>query len=176
MSNYGPDQRSFKTIERSDLERLLRIAQADLEDFFQRHGDWAALYRQRLLGFALCQGAANHFIGRGDGVHDFDVYAFLAQHPDRKWGCYRRRSARDFGDPKFGRSPDNPEFLGRRVDVLTRGIDCEAGAAFSEVLRRCLGEGKTETARELARKAVILLTPARMLGDVAWPRRPEVAS
>lgn len=168
MSTYGPDGRSYEIIERSDLERLLHIAKADLEKFFDVHDDWASLYRERLLGFALCQGAANHFIGRGDGVQDFDVYGFFAQNSLRRWGSYRRRSARDFGDPKFGRSPDNPEFVGRRVDVLARGLDCEPGTDLAEAVREYLREARTQTARELAKKAVVLLTPSRCLGKVAW--------
>ncbi|MCE3269698.1 MAG: hypothetical protein K0S57_95 [Ramlibacter sp.] len=169
MSTHGPEGRSYLPIEREDLERLLRIAMTDLEEFFCRHADWASLYRDRVLGFALCQGAANHFIGRGDGVQDFDVYAFLAQHPDRSWGAYRRRSERDFEDPKFGRSPDTPQFIGRRVDVLTRGLRCAPGSDFATALREYLQSSRTETARELARKAAILLTPSSRMGEVVWP-------
>jgi hypothetical protein len=170
MSTHGPEGRSYQSIDQRDLERLLRIAGIDLEEFFSRHGDWASLYRRRLLGFALCQGAANHFIGRGDGVQDFDVYAFFAQHPQRSWGAYRRRGECDFGDPKFGRSPDSPEFVGRRVDLLTRGLKCEPGTDLATALRQYLGSARTETARELARKAVVLLTPSTRIGEVVWPR------
>ncbi|MBS0454197.1 MAG: hypothetical protein JSS14_23085 [Proteobacteria bacterium] len=168
MSNYGPEGRSYERIERTDLERLLTIAQTDIDDFFARRSDWAALYRDRLLGFALCQGAANHYIGRGDGVQDFDVYAFFAEHPNRRWYA-KRHVTRDFGDAKFGQSLSCPNFQGRRVDLLSRGLPVEPGTDLEEAIQHWLKAGSSTSAGLLGQKAVVLLSPHDCLGKVAWP-------
>ncbi len=168
MSNYGREGRSYELIERADLERLFTIARADIEDFFARRNDWAELYRDRLLGFALCQGAANHYIGRGDGVQDFDVYAFFAEHPHRRWYA-KRHVTRDFGDAKFGQSLSCPNFLGRRADLLSRGLPAKIGTDLQEAIRHWLKAGSSTSARLLAQKAMVLLSPHDYLGKVAWP-------
>jgi len=77
--------------------------------------------------------------------------------------------SRDFGLGKFGRSPDRPDFNGRRVDLIGRSIDVRPGESVLSALRRYLRDGKTTSARCLAAKAVVLLEPARLRGTVAWP-------
>lgn len=171
MSSYGREGRSYVSIERTDLERLLAIAQADIEDFFARYVDWSALYRDRLLGFALCQGAANHYIGRGDGVQDFDVYAFFAEHSHRRW-YPRRHVTKDFGNAKFGQSLSCPHFHGRRVDLLSRSLPVSPETRLEEAIQQWLKAGSSTSARLLAQKAVVLLSPDDCLGEVAWPLPP----
>lgn len=171
MSNYGREGRSYERIERTDLERLLAIARTDLDDFFARRDDWAALYRDRLLGFALCQGAANHYIGRGDGVQDFDVYAFFAEHPHRPWYA-KRHVTKDFGDAKFGQSLSCPHFHGRRVDLLSRSLRVSPETGLADAIQHWLKAGSSTTAGMLAQKAVVLLSPEDCLGKVAWPIPP----
>lgn len=83
MSKIGPEGRSFARIERADLKRLLAIAQADLQSFFDRRPDWARQYERRLLAIALCQGAALHVLNGRRGVHDFDVWSFFVKHRGR---------------------------------------------------------------------------------------------
>jgi hypothetical protein len=164
VSSYGREGRSYERIERADLERLLAIAQTDIDDFFARREDWAALYRDRLLGFALCQGAANHYIGRGDGVQDFDVYAFFAEHPHRHWFA-KRHVTKDFGDAKFGQSLSCPNLDGRRVDLLSRGLPAKFGTDLEGAIQHWLEAGSSTTAKLLAQKAVVLLSPDDCL---AW--------
>ena len=140
---------------------------ADRRDFFSRHPDWARLYRRRVLCTALCQGAALHFV-RGDvGINDFDVYTFYAAHPKRHWYAKRRRVC-DFGDPKFGRSVDKPAFCGRRVDLMGRDIAAAPREDPIGALLRHLEGRRTETARLLAEKAVVLIDPRRFTGRVIW--------
>src|SRR4051812_10472586 len=99
MKNSNPHLRSFAPITVRDLERLLLLARRDRDEFFTTRPDWASLYTDRVLGTALCQGAALHYV-RGDiGINDFDVYTFYASHPDRPWYGRRIKSV-DFGDPK----------------------------------------------------------------------------
>ena len=58
-------ERSFERITKSDLRRLAHIARHEREDLFERHPEWALLYRRRVICSALCRGAA---LGRGRRV------------------------------------------------------------------------------------------------------------
>jgi len=62
------EERSFERITRSDLKKLTRIANAEREDFFGRHPEWALLYRKRMICVALCEDAALHFMNGSTGV------------------------------------------------------------------------------------------------------------
>ena len=160
---------SFKPIGLSDLKRLLDLANADREDYFLRYPAWGKLYANRVLGVALCQGGALHFLDRSHGLNDFDVYTFYSAHPDRHWYPKRIKHV-DFGDPKFGCSQvTNPDFIGRRVDLMGRELPFSVGNPLDASLRSYLADGKTRTARELARKAVIILDPVDLMGKVVWP-------
>jgi hypothetical protein len=59
--------------------------------------------------------------------------------------------------------------VGRHVDLLGRSLEVAEDADPIFVLRRYLSEGRTETARRLSEKAVVLLEPADRLGTVVWP-------
>ncbi len=168
MSEVGPEGRSFAKITRQDLDRLASIAASDRAAFFAAHPDWAALYAERHFATALCQGAALHYLHGDVGVHDFDVYSFFARHPDRPWYAKRNKAA-DFGDPKFGRSLDRSDFVGRRVDLLGRGIDFNPGESPTDCIQRWLASARTDSARFLGRKAVVMLDPASDRGNVIWP-------
>src|SRR5882757_8777060 len=123
MENSDAQKRCYAPITIGDLERLLEFAKQDRQQFFVRHPRWAEYYADRVLGTALCQGAAWHYL-RGDvGINDFDVYTFYAANPERTW--YAKRIARlDFGNPKFGCSEDSGRgYIGRRVDLLGRALN-----------------------------------------------------
>ena len=160
--------RSYERITRGDLVRLAEIARLDREDLFARKPRYRAL-GEHLICAALCQGAALHFVDGKNGVKDFDVWTFYAAHPDDPDYPWWRRRAVDFGDPKFGPSPDKPDFAGRHVDLLGRSLEKAEGAEPAVILRKYLSEGRTETARRLAEKAVVLLEPVDRLGTVIWP-------
>lgn len=166
MSSVGIEGRSNEAITAEDLERLTQIARQDRETFFQDNLEWAEIYAQRVLCIALCQGAAMHYIDRRTGVNDFDVYTFYKAHPQRHW-CARRIKSYDFGNPKFGQSVDRPDFIGRRVDCLGREIEVKEEEDVISALRRYLQSGKTQTAKLLATKAVVLLVPD--CRTVVWP-------
>jgi len=69
----------------------------------------------------LCQGAALHYADGANGVEDFDVWSFYAEHPDGPFPARWRRPA-DFGPSKSGRFPGDPaHYQGRRVDLMGRG-------------------------------------------------------
>ena len=165
MSDPG---RSYEPIDRDDLVHLAEIARLDLADFFARKPRYRPL-SERLICVALCQGAALHFIDGKNGVQDFDVRTFFAAHPYAPAFPWRRRRARDFGDPRFGRPPDRPDFVGRHVDLLGRSLEVGEATDPTVILRKYLSEGRTRTARRLSEKAVVLLEPADQLGTMVWP-------
>jgi hypothetical protein len=165
MSNVGPEGRCYLAIDLDDLRRLADIACRDREIFFKKYPEWGRLYRGCVLCVALCQGSAQHYIDRKTGVNDFDVWTFFRTNPKKSW-CYRRNVPYDFGDSKFGQSIDRPDFVGRRVDCIGRNIDVRELEDAASAICRYLQQGKTKTARLLAKKAIVLLEPD--LGKVVW--------
>lgn len=166
MSDIGPEGRSYEGISRSDLRRLGEIAREDRDDFFIRKPDWGQLYKDRVLLVALCQGAAEHYVRRDHGVNDFDVYTFYAANSDRPWYAKRLKVA-DFGDPRFGTSVGKPQFAGRKVDLMGRGIDHSEGEDPREAVARWLG-GSSLSARLLAERPVVVISPDEWCGEVMW--------
>jgi hypothetical protein len=161
--------RSLVRIARGDLTRLSALAAADRRDLFKRKPETGRLYANQLFAVALCQGAALHYVDGKNGIKDLDVWSFYVEHPRRPFP-YRRRETVDFGDPKFGKTSDRPEFLGRRVDLIGRSIRGVARADPVESLRRYLRSGATTSARFLAQKAVVLLDPPPLRGTIVWRR------
>jgi len=146
---------------------LALIARTDQAEFFDNYPDWARLYSGREICIALCQGAALHYIDRSTGINDFDVYVFYRRNPQKNLYA-KRLKYYDFGDAKFGQSQDKPNFIGRRVDCMVRSIDALEDEVAEKAIQRYLMKGKTETARLLAAKAMVLLEPN--CGKVIWPR------
>lgn len=161
--------RSLARIERADLLRLAALA-ADAEaDLFRRNPQGSGRYAGRLLCRALCQGAALHYMNTRNGVKDFDVWSFYAQYDDWPFPA-RWRGARDFGPSKFGRYPaDPPRYSGRRVDLLGRSLPAEPDADPADILRRYLAARRTDSAKYLAAKAVVLIHPESRVSEIVWP-------
>jgi len=166
MSKVGSEGRSYLPCTIADLKRLAKIASKDREAFFRTHPYWAKLYDNRVICVALCQGAALHWVDRTTGINDFDVYTFYKKNPVRDLYAKRIKSY-DFGNSKFGKSVDRPDFIGRRVDCLLRSIEVHGKEDAKTALRRYLEKGKTETARLLSTKAVVFLEPH--CGKIIWP-------
>jgi len=161
--------RSLARIEVADLLRLAALA-ADAEaELFGRNPHGSGRYAGRLLGRALCQGAALHYVSKKNGVKDFDVWSFYAQYDDWPFPA-RWRGTRDFGPSKFGRYPgDPPRYSGRRVDLLGRSLPAAPGTDPADAIRRYLAARRTESAKALAAKAVILIDPQNRAGEIVWP-------
>ncbi len=164
MSEVGKDGRSFLKIEFSDLKQLAEIARRDREQFFKEKPEWAT-YANSVLCVALCQGAAKHYVDCETGINDFDVYTFYKANSTKRWYAKRIKSY-DFGNSKFGKSIDKPKFIGRRVDCLGRAINKLDGESIQSALLRFLEQGKTKTAVELKKKAIVLLEPD--CGTIVW--------
>ncbi len=160
--------RSQERLDDSDLVRLTEVAADDRADLFRRKPELGRLYRDRVLCVALCQGAALHYLDGKNGVKDFDVWTFYRVHPARPYPP-RRVVAKDFGNSKFGTSPDRPDFIGRRVDCLGRSIACAPGQGGLDAVHAWLSSRRTTSARKLAEKVVVVLKPASASGMVLWP-------
>ena len=128
-----------------------------------RYPRWSALHSQRLLCVALCQGAALHFVNSKNGINDFDIWSFFCEIPGQP--IRRRRVvSRDFGQPHFGTSPDKPDFIGRRVDLLLKSIPAQPGGDPILLLQNHLSARRTTTARCLSEKAAVDCCPLRLRG------------
>jgi hypothetical protein len=162
------DDRSYERLTSGDLGRLASIAEDDRGARFARRPRWRP-YADRVLCVALCQGAALHYVDGRNGIKDFDVYTFYAEHPTGRFPSRWLTNA-DFGSSRFGRYPGDPgRFQGRRVDLLGRSLDVPPDADPVEAVRHYLGARRTETARHLARKAVVILEPDELRGQIIWP-------
>ena len=168
MVETGP-ARSLARIDIQDLLRLARIAAEAEAGLFARRPQGAGRYAGQLICRALCQGAALHYLDGRTGVKDFDVWSFYAAHGGKPFP-YRWRGTADLGPSKFGRYPGDPSsFTGRRVDMLGRSLNVPPGTEPVAVVRDYLSAARTDSARELAAKAVVLISPERLAGTVAWP-------
>jgi hypothetical protein len=163
------DTRSYARITRTDLKRLVRLAQDERDDFFTRHTEWAILYRKRILCAALCGDGALHYLNGITGVSEFQVWTFYAENSEAAFPPYHV-SHLDYGESKFGRGANLPEsYKGLRMVVQGRSLDAATGDDPLEALQRYLRARATPSARELAARAVVLLEPDELLGVEAWP-------
>jgi hypothetical protein len=168
MTRMTQTARSLARIDRNDLLRLAALAAEAEAGLFARHPGGSGRYAGRLLCRALCQGAALHYLDGRNGVKDFDVWSFYAALDDGAFPS-RWRGTADFGPSKFGRYPgDPPSYTGRRVDFLGRSLPAPPGADPAAVLRDYLSAARTTSAKALAAKAVILISPDRYLGECVW--------
>jgi hypothetical protein len=169
--------RSYERIDAQTLDRLADIARADRSRFYERRPE----YRGRLLGVALCQGAALHYVeckrgmARPSGIKDFDVWSFFARIPGQRFPADKRNIHVDFGPSKYGlwtgESARFHDYLGRRVDLLMRDVDVARGTDAVDAVRSWLMEGRTRSQRALAAKAAVIVQPRKLRGFVAWPMR-----
>ncbi len=168
----GVSERSLEPIDVNDLERLAEIARVDLQHYIERAPQSRQKFATRILCVALCQGAAQHYLDGTSGVKDLDVFTFFAVGDGKEFPP-RRRASYDFGPSKFGRNPDDIGYSGRRVDVMGRSIQTGSGETAAESLRCYLRTPRTATAWELRQKAVVIIDPLEMRGQVVWPELDE---
>jgi hypothetical protein len=178
-SGKGPiAERSDAQIGDAELARLAGIAADDREARFARRRRWAG-YKNRVLCVALCQGAALHYVDGRNKVKDLDVWTFYAEDETIGVFPYRWMTTADFGPSRFGRRAAEPggRYAGRRVDLLGRSLAVPVDADPINSLLDYLHDARTESARRLAEKAVVIIEPADLRGTVVWPRaehsRPE---
>lgn len=159
--------RSYERVTHDDLAKLAGAAARDREARFARRPRWRP-YAERILCVALCQGAALHYVDRENGVKDFDIYTFYAEHSVGPFPA-RWLTHADFGPSPHGRHPDDePSYKGRRIDLIGRSLKVSTDVDPIEAARAYLHRPRTKTARCLARKAVVLIDPAPLRGQIVW--------
>jgi hypothetical protein len=167
-STEDASERSYVQITDADLSRLSELAALDRAGRFARRPRWL-VYADRVIAVALCQGAALHYVDGETGVKDFDVLTVFAQHPEGPFP-YRWMTNDDFGPSRFGRRDGEPEsYRGRRIDFIGRSLPEGVDADPIEALLRYVSDGRTETARCLREKAVVLIDPTELRGQIVWP-------
>lgn len=175
--------RSYALFTQEHLKRLAKIAHEDQEGLFDRNPH-LAVYRDRSLLVALCQGGALHYVDcqRGakkkNGVKDLDVYSFYAEDPNVPWP-YRRHGVADFAESEFGYRPADAPYkgkrlVGRHVDLMGRALPVDREANPVDAVGSWLATGKSGTPWHLRKKAVVGLYPAKYRGKVIWDRSVDL--
>ena len=162
-------ERSPEALTKEALKELYEGSVRRLHDYFI-NGEgtkWKELYDiQKPLAVALCQGGAMHYHDGVNGIKDFDVWFFYPFN--QKHLPYRTIWNWDYKNPKFGRHPEIPGYEGRKVDVIVRSIKNYVEGDPVNTIYHFLQHENTSSSRELAKKAVVLLSPESLLGKVVW--------
>ncbi|MDP3010990.1 MAG: hypothetical protein Q8N30_18235 [Methylococcales bacterium] len=162
-------ERSLETITKNDLKELYEGSVNRLREYFiQGNGEkWNELYNiEQPLAVALCQGGAMHYYDNVNGVKDFDVWFFYPFN--QKHLPYRTIWTWDYKNPKFGHHPSIPDYKGRKVDTIVRSIKNYTQNDPIKTIHQFLQQENTASSKELAKKAVVMLTPDLLLGKVIW--------
>ena len=160
--------RSFPPISKAHLRRLARIAEEEREDLFARRPDWRLLYRRRLLCTALYGESALHYYNGTSGFDSFDLCLFFAAHAEAAFP-HHWSSDRDFGKSVFGRREAERTYTGRRVHVIGRSLACRPSDEPVATVQAYLRAGRSPIARRIRDGALVLISPQRYLGYLAWP-------
>jgi hypothetical protein len=145
-----------------ELHALTALAKAEEAAFFERNPHLVRPYRDRLIGVALCQGAALQYLRRGYGVNDFDVHFFYSQNPQKP----KLTRARKRMHAHVGRFENMPvDFLRTVVPARVRVARTAGRLAYLEAF---LEQRPTPNARHLAEKAVVGLMPKGIFGVIIW--------
>ena len=155
------DGRAYEPLIREHLDRLAEIGRRDREGLFYRRPHLGVFW-DRIIAVALCQGGALHYVNGRNGVKDLDVWTLYAGHPDVNYP-HRRRGEAEFG-------PSELSGWSGRVDLLGRSLPYPIGHDPAVAWRDYLGKPRTTSARFLAQKAVVMIDPAELRGEVVWPR------
>ncbi len=177
--------RSQAPLNERHLAQLSKIAAVDHETFYARR----PAYRGRMIAVVLAQGAALHYLDRSNGVKDLDVWSFFALPSDQgRFPEDQRKKHVDFGPSDLGRQRYNlksvksarqkalmtrwsNEHVGRRVDLMMRGVPCDLKDDPAEAMRTWLSSGLRKPGSSpwhLRQKAVILIDPPERRGEVVW--------
>jgi hypothetical protein len=183
--------RSYAPLTDANLARLSDVADED-HRYFTRPGGRPE-YRDRRVAVVLAQGGALHMLDSSTGVKDLDVWTFYAAIPGLGFPFGQRKRHVDFGPSEHGRNLYPPDFKhrqlkrwlrfsGRKVDLMVRSLPVPPRAsteAVVDAIRAWLHEGTTVPQLPcdddmpsnwwLARKAVVMITPAEGRRSVVWP-------
>ena len=162
---------SKELINNNDLHQFAEIALNVLSST-----TYGRKYEASLVTIALCQGGANHYVvtngyaryyfdSQKKGLKDIDIWFFFSKkgfHP--MW-----RQTRDFGPSKFGQNPEEPDYLGRRMDFFGRSIPSQTGDTAKSAVQRWVKNGIPKSSPwYLSQKAVVAIFPEDITGEVLW--------
>jgi hypothetical protein len=162
-------ERSIAPLTDNDLSDLYAGSLNRLQEYFiyGKGTKWRELYNiEQPIAVALCQGGAMHYHDKVNGIKDFDVWFFYPFN--QRHLPYRTIWNWDYKNPKFGRNPSIRGYTGRRVDVLVRSIKNFTKNDPVKTIHQFLQYENSASSKELAKKAVVMLSPDALLGQVAW--------
>lgn len=152
-------ERLFEPISKLDLKELQRLALKEHETFFKRNPCLKKAYHSSLIGIALCQGAASHYINPNVGIKDFDIWLFYRKNQNINFWCRRRKSVEN-------------GYKCKRIDFLRGTINRDLCNFYPNEADKCIIEyllqRNTKTKRFLLKKAIIGLFPNKIFGNVIW--------
>jgi len=152
-------ERLFEPISKLDLKELQRLALKEHEAFFKRNPYLKKAYHNSLIGIALCQGVASHYINPSVGINDFDIWLFYQKNQHINFWCRRRKSVEN-------------GYKGKRIDFLKRAINRDLYNLYPNEPDKCIIEyllqRNTKTKRFLLKKAVVGLFPNKIFAKVIW--------
>jgi len=166
---YSPESISI-----DDLRIFSRIA---IDVLYS--SSYGAEFIKHLATIALCQGAANHYaVTHGyasryldpqkNGVKDIDIWYFFKKIKSKLFHPMWKQH-RDLGISKFGKSPSDHGYLGRRIDFFGRSIPLYDEESIDKAICNWLRNGKCKSsAHYLYQKAVVGLYPDSCLGKIIW--------
>lgn len=160
--------------EKIEGDDLLQFAKIALDVLLST--PYGRKYEASLIAIALCQGGANHYVvtngyarhyfdPKRNGLKDIDIWFFF-----RKQGFNPRwHQTRDFGPSKFGHNPEEPNYIGRRMDFYGRSITFLSTDTVESALERWMRNCTPKSSPwYLSQKAVVALFPEDIMGNVLW--------
>jgi len=169
MSNSK--NRSYEVIEIADLKHVLRLARRCLDDMLERQETGHHYASREALMVCLCQGAAQHFVHKDRGVHDWDVVFFFRTNPGWRFPA-RWRGRCDFGPSRFGATPEYG-CVGRPIDVMGRDVPALRNTSPKEAVTEYLLARRSKSAREWTKRPLVMLSPT--VGRVVWAGAPPAS-
>lgn len=151
--------RLYDRLTKNDLEQLAARALAEQKDFFRRNACLQNAYGNSLIGIALCQGAASHYLNPKVGINDFDIWFFYRESKKTRFNCRRVKSIKN-------------GYKGIKIDFLKKAIPevlCgESVKNPDRCILKYLQSRHTTTSRFLLQKAIIGLYPRKMFNKIIW--------
>jgi hypothetical protein len=166
----------------SEVYSKVKIDDDDLRQFAEKalevisKTEYGRKYKPGIAAIALCQGGANHYVvvngyarhyydPQRAGLKDIDIWFFFNKqgfHP--QW-----KLVDDFGPSKFGQNPEEPKYVGRRMDFFGRSISFQPRDTIKSAVERWVKSGvQGSSAWHLSNKAIVAIYPENIVGNILW--------
>lgn len=157
-------ERLYEPLTIKDLEKLKELGLKEHEEFFERNPHLKEAYYNSLIGIALCQGAASHYLNPKVGIKDFDIWHFYVEDENTNFPNRAKKSIEN-------------GYKGRRIDFLKRAIPKNIYQKYPDdpekVIMEYLFQRDTKTKNLLLQKAIIGLYPDKIFSKVLWEGEKE---